>query len=90
MIAPEHPAYTRLAGQKINGYRIEVAGISTSSDPEEITGNLVESTDQKRADIPFTLDTYPHHISNPASLQKILEEFGRLSGSGQRINFRFA
>jgi len=89
-MASEHPAQTRLAGQIANGYRIEVTAISTESDPEEIKGNLVDSTDRRRPAIPFELDTYQQNLIDPTSLQKILQESGRLSDTGSPIRFRFA
>lgn len=90
MIQPQHPANIHLAGQKANGYRIQVDSISDRSDPEEISGQLVDDAEaDPRPSIPFQLDTYPNFLSDPAHLQKILQELGRDSASGHRISIRY-
>jgi hypothetical protein len=74
-----HSAYTHLAGTQLNGYNIEVLKIirhphlKGEQTVDEITGQLVDRSDQKRHPVPFTLSTHDSYLTDPEHLGAILE-----------------
>jgi hypothetical protein len=78
-----HSAYTHLAGTLLNGYNIEVLKIirhphlKGEQVVDEITGQLVDKSDQKRPAVPFTLSTNDSYLIDPAHLRAILDTLGK-------------
>jgi hypothetical protein len=73
-----HSAYTHLAGTHLNGYKIDVLKIirhphlKGEQVVDEITGQLVDRSDQKRPPVPFTLSTTDSYLIDPGHLRTIL------------------
>jgi hypothetical protein len=73
-----HSAYTHLAGTHLNGYNVEVLKIirhphiKGEQVVDEITGQLVDKSDQKRPSVPFTLSTNDSFLIDPEHLRTIL------------------
>jgi hypothetical protein len=78
-----HSAYTHLAGTHLNGYNVEVLKIirhphfKGEQTVDEITGQLVDRSDQKRPAVPFTLSTQDSYLTDPEHLGAILRTLER-------------
>ncbi|MGI9070765.1 MAG: hypothetical protein ACR2JB_05405 [Bryobacteraceae bacterium] len=78
MFGHTHSAYTHFAGTHLNGYTIEVLKIirhphlKEERVVDEITGQLVDKSDQKRPAVPFTLSTNDSYLIDPEHLRTIL------------------
>jgi hypothetical protein len=78
-----HSAYTHLAGTYLSGYHVEVLKIirhphlKGEQVVDEITGQLVDRSDQKRPSVPFTLSTNDSYLIDPGHLEAILNTLKR-------------
>jgi hypothetical protein len=83
-----HSAYTHLAGTRLNGFNIEVLKIirhprfKREQVVDEITGQLVDQSDQKRPNIPFTLSTNDYYLTDPVHLGAILDQLQKEVATG--------
>jgi hypothetical protein len=83
-----HSAYTHLAGTRLNGFNIEVLRIirhprlKREHVVDEITGQLVDQSDENRPAVPFTLSTNDFYLTDPAHLGAILETLQKELAAG--------
>jgi hypothetical protein len=86
MIGHTHSAYTHFSGTALSGYNIEVLKIIRDrrlhGGRDEITGQLIDQSGQRRASVPFTLTTHDSHFTDPLHLGGIFAALQKQLAAG--------